>query len=258
MSKFKIVFFDIDGTILRFGHTDMTEKIKEALRSLQKNGIKICIATGRTLVSLPDFPDINFDLTMAFNGSICIIDDKVIFSQPIPADDVRKVVKNAAEIGRPVAVSTKGAVIANGSDDELEEYFSVARLPVTVSENFDAIYNEEVYQIMLGCHKENWDKVLKGTKDAKIAAWWPFAIDVIPKEGGKGNGVKNVLEYFGFKADEALAFGDGAKDIDMLMAAGCGVAMGNSADEVKAAADEVCGEVDDDGVYYYLKEKGII
>lgn len=258
MSKFKIVFFDIDGTILRFGHTDMTEKIKEALRSLQKNGIKICIATGRTLVSLPDFPDINFDLTMAFNGSICIIDDKVIFSQPIPVDDVRKVVKNAAEIGRPVAVSTKGAVIANGSDDELEEYFSVARLPVTVSENFDTIYNEEVYQIMLGCHKENWDKVLKGTKDAKIAAWWPFAIDVIPKEGGKGNGVKNVLEYFGFKVDEALAFGDGANDIDMLMAVGCGVAMGNSSNEVKAAADEVCGEVDDDGVYYYLKEKGII
>ena len=44
----------------------------------------------------------------------------------------------------------------------------------------------------------------------------------------------------------------------MLQAAGTGVAMGNAADNVKAVADEVCKSVDEDGVYYYLKEKGLI
>ena len=44
----------------------------------------------------------------------------------------------------------------------------------------------------------------------------------------------------------------------MLFTAGVGVAMGNASDSVKAVADEVCGSVDEDGIYYYLKEKGLI
>ena len=51
MKKIKIAFFDIDGTILRFGKPDMTEKVKEALNMLQKNGVLICLATGRPLYS---------------------------------------------------------------------------------------------------------------------------------------------------------------------------------------------------------------
>ena len=47
-------------------------------------------------------------------------------------------------------------------------------------------------------------------------------------------------------------------DIDMLKAVGIGVAMGNSNNDVKAAADVVCESVDDDGVYHYLVENGII
>ena len=47
-------------------------------------------------------------------------------------------------------------------------------------------------------------------------------------------------------------------DIDMLKAVGIGVAMGNSNNDVKAAADVVYESVDDDGVYHYLVENGII
>ena len=67
-----------------------------------------------------------------------------------------------------------------------------------------------------------------------------------------------MVEYFGFSLDETIAFGDGGNDVDMLQAAGIGVAMGNASDSVKAVADEVCGSVDEDGIYYYLKEKGLI
>ena len=44
----------------------------------------------------------------------------------------------------------------------------------------------------------------------------------------------------------------------MIEFAGTGVAMGNAGDKVKAIADEVCGSVDEDGVYHYLKAKGLI
>ena len=232
MKKIKIAFFDIDGTILRFGKPDITEKVKEALNKLQENGVLICLATGRPLVAIPKFEGVNFDLTIAFNGSVCM--------------------------GRAVAVATKTKIVANGADEALREYFELASLKATPSPEFDDAVKEEVYQMMMGCKRSEWDEVLEGTNNAKIAAWWDSAVDIIPDGSGKGNAIKKVVEYFGFSLDETIAFGDGGNDADMLFTAGVGVAMGNASDSVKAVADEVCGSVDEDGIYYYLKEKGLI
>ena len=71
------------------------------------------------------------------------------------------------------------------------------------------------------------------------------------------------LRYFdngdvGFSIDECMAFGDGGNDIAMLKAVGTGIAMGNSSDEVKAAADYVTTSVDEDGIYNGLRHFGII
>ena len=112
--------------------------------------------------------------------------------------------------------------------------------------------------MMIGCEKSKWNDLLAGTNEALIAAWWDCAVDIIPKGSGKGNAVKKVVEHLGLSQEEALAFGDGGNDVDMLQAAGTGVAMGTASDNVKAVADEVCKSVDEDGVYYYLKEKGLI
>ena len=55
MGKIKIIFFDIDGTLLRLRAKELSEKTVEALNRLKANGIRLCIATGRTPVSLPHF-----------------------------------------------------------------------------------------------------------------------------------------------------------------------------------------------------------
>lgn len=91
-----------------------------------------------------------------------------------------------------------------------------------------------------------------------VTAWWDRAADLIPAESGKGKAVKNILDYFGFSKQEAIAFGDGRNDIEMLRAVGTGIAMGNAGDEVKAIADTECKNVEDDGIYYYCVEKGLI
>ena len=45
-----------------------------------------------------------------------------------------------------------------------------------------------------------------------------------------------------------LAFGDGTNDLDMIRTAGIGVAMGNGAEEVKAAADWIAPSNEERGV----------
>ena len=48
MGKIKIIFFDIDGTLIDMQAKKITPKMLETLHRLQDRGIKICIATGRS------------------------------------------------------------------------------------------------------------------------------------------------------------------------------------------------------------------
>ena len=61
----------------------------------------------------------------------------------------------------------------------------------------------------------------------------------------------------GIAVENIAAFGDDTNDIGMLRAAGIGVAMQNAISEVKAAADEICGECDEDGVAVWLEANAL-
>ena len=156
-------------------------------------------------------------------------------------------------------MATKGRLAANGKDDDLVTYYRFAKLEVDIADDFDEIVaTEDVHQVMLGCTMEERPKLLKDVEHAKITAWWDCAVDVIPANGGKGVGVEAMLKYYGFDKSEAIAFGDGDNDIEMLEAVGHGVAMGNASDNVKAIADDLCGDVAEDGIYHYCKEHNLI
>ncbi|MDE6867429.1 MAG: HAD hydrolase family protein, partial [Muribaculaceae bacterium] len=74
----------------------------------------------------------------------------------------------------------------------------------------------------------------------------------------KSRGLQAMADHFGFDMSETMAFGDGSNDIGMLKAAGIGVAMGNAAPEVKAAADYVTTNDSDHGIVNALRHFGLL
>jgi Cof subfamily protein (haloacid dehalogenase superfamily) len=68
----------------------------------------------------------------------------------------------------------------------------------------------------------------------------------------KASGLATVCAGLGVAADEVVAFGDMPNDLPMLAWAGRGVAVANDHPDVLAAADEVTGSNDEDGVADYL------
>lgn len=258
MNNIKIVFFDIDGTLFKLHTNEMSSKTLETLQKLRANGIKICIATGRTPMGLPKFEEIEFDAFLTYNGSYCYTKEATIFSNSLSEEDVNQILNNAARMGRTVTVALKSQVSSNGLDEDLKKYMAVENLDLEVSEDFNEKINNEIYQVMLACCPAEYDMILHNVKHAKIATWWDKAIDIIPSNGGKGMGIASVLEYYGIDKSEALAFGDGNNDIEMLQAVGTGVAMGNASEDLKAVADYICKDVSEDGIYWYCKEYNII
>ena len=70
----------------------------------------------------------------------------------------------------------------------------------------------------------------------------------------KANAAKYLSDYFSVPLVNVAAFGDDYNDVEMLRECGVGVAVANSIDEVKAIADYVCGDCDEDGVARWLEE----
>ena len=251
MNETKIIFFDIDGTLIDMEKKHISPKMLETLARLQANGIKICIATGRAPMLVPRFDGVELDATLTYNGSYCYSSKEVIFSSPLLREDVHTLIRNATALGRPVALATSTRLAANGADQDLLDYFAIAKEPLSISDDFTQLADGEVFQLLMGCRKADYPRILQDTVNAKIAGWWDRAVDIIPASGGKGIGVRKTLDYFGLTPAQAMAFGDGNNDLEMLNAVGCGVAMGNASDELKAIASDTCGHVAEDGIYHY-------
>lgn len=258
MKNIKIIFFDIDGTLFKLHTNEMSPKTLEMLQKLRANGIKICIATGRSPMGLPKFDRVEFDAYLTYNGSYCYTNDTTIFSNALSKEDVNQILQNAKKMDRSVTVALKSEISSNGVDEDLEYYMAVENLDLNVSVDFLKKAQDEVYQVMLACCPDEYDTIMENVQHAKIATWCDRAIDIIPANGGKGMGIRAMLEYFGFDKSEALAFGDGNNDIEMLQAVGTGVAMGNASVDLKAVADEVCGDVSEDGIYNYCLLHGML
>ncbi len=247
----KIAFFDIDGTLLKLGHKELSEKTLFTLQQLQNNGISLCMATGRSYPAIPHFKGIEFDIYLTFNGAYVRRGNEIIRKNPLDKGDANIIIHNLKQMNRAIAISNENMVVANGTDPDLEQYFAFGSTKLKIADNFDELCRGDIFQIMCSCKKDEYNKILNGTSNTQITAWWDRAVDIIPANGGKGAAVSDVLRFYGISKEEAIAFGDGKNDIEMLKAVGTGIAMGNANADVKEMADDVCESVEEDGIYQY-------
>lgn len=258
MDSVKIIFFDIDGTLIAKQSQGISPRLQETLHRLRAKGIRLCIATGRGPFLMPDFGDLEFDAFLNYNGALCHGPQGVIYRNPLTPEAVDRVIQNATALGRPVSLATDSYLSANGWDQDLADYYAIPHLTLTLDPNFSEARKKDIYQVMLGCREKDHAAILEGVPGVRITCSWDRAADVIPASGGKGSAIGKVLAHFGLKPEEAIAFGDGENDMDMLRAVGTGVAMGNAVAPLKAVADAVCLPVTQDGIYHFCLERGLI
>ncbi|HEY9006197.1 MAG TPA: Cof-type HAD-IIB family hydrolase [Ohtaekwangia sp.] len=80
-------------------------------------------------------------------------------------------------------------------------------------------------------------------------------IEIAPRAISKASALADVLRvYYNLDIKQSMAFGDNYNDIDMLRAAGSGVAVANARDEVKAVAGHITAKNTEDGVAQMLEQ----
>ena len=131
----KIAFFDVDGTLLKMGHKELSERTLHAL---------IYVTVG----------------------------DEIIFKCPLDRMDKLQILQNLKDMHRAVAISNEHFIITNGTDPDLEQYFRFGNEMLKIDKQFDERVHEDIYQMMCSCHSTGmWEgkRCARGT-----SAFWLY------------------------------------------------------------------------------------
>ena len=258
VSDIKVLFFDIDGTLLNHHTKEVSESTIEALKKVREKGIKTVIATGRPIEEVEKLPvsQIPFDAYLTLNGNVCLDENKNIFAGNEIIEEEVEILKGIFETKMIpfVFIGERGRYI-NYIDDIVIE--TQEKTHGTIPE-IGEYKGEKIYQCLSFVDNGMRQKLEQLLDNCIITAWNETGIDIISKTGGKEAGVQAYLDYAGIKRSQSMAFGDGENDIPMIRYAGVGVAMGNGKEELKKEADYVTTSVYEDGIKNALEHFGLI
>ncbi|CAG9611019.1 Putative bifunctional phosphatase/peptidyl-prolyl cis-trans isomerase [Bacillus rhizoplanae] len=249
----KIVFFDIDGTLLDH-NKEIPQSTKEAVRRLQENGVHVAIATGRAPFMFEDIrQELNIHNYVSFNGQYVVFEDEVIYKNPLHPEALHAFTKFSEEAGYPlVYLDHKDMKATVASHNYVTESFASLRMSHPVFEpNF--YEKRDIYQTLLFCKAGEEEKFISDYPQFHFIRWHAYSMDIIPMGGSKANGIEKFIEKLGFTREQVYAFGDGLNDLEMIETVGTGIAMGNGHEDLKKLANYVTKDVAEDGILHGLQ-----
>ena len=273
----KIVFFDVDGTLVtRNNH--IPKSTKNAIKALKENGIIPVIATGRAPVLVREIVEmLDIDTFIAMNGQYIVHEGNVLYQNPIDLNLVDQMVDFAVDRKDGIILSTADEIIANSAISLVNRGYLymflkglIGIIPDRIKVRMwnrmmskapekEAYANKEIFMMNINANQEQqvayeeaFGDVLSFTRANEMS------MDIISKGTSKASGIEKLASELGVSIKNTYAFGDGLNDLEMLQRVGTGVAMANGFEELKIAADMVTDSVFSDGISKGLQKLGLI
>ena len=267
--SYRLLCFDYDGTAADGGHFP-SQRVCEAVTAAQVRGVRVVLATGRSFGAAYRYAEALglHDAVITYQGAI------VKEMHPPHATLVREVL--------PLEPLAEFLTLAEARDLDLslygeEEYYITAqrRSPEFHRRWFGPPCHQVAsYADALSALQAQGDAPIKGLMIVEPGEGEPLAAElhaifqgrltvlrshelfteVTSPNASKGNAMAFLAARYGIPQAETLAVGDSDNDISMIRWAGLGVAMGNAAPEVIAAADCVAPSVTQDGLAAVIEE----
>ena len=264
---YKAVISDLDGTLLSRGH-HVTKFTKNVIKEIIKKGINFYIASGRSYDQIgyvTEQLEVKIPIIAANGARIFDADGNMIYEKGLSSKAANAILgldyEHIAEGSHLNIFSGNDWIITKGTAQKVYDRISrdvkvdFKELPKNELEKLDIL---KIFYI--GDHEQliNLEKaILKITDDVNVIFVSDYCMEVMAKGANKGAAAKFLLEKEGLELKDAVAFGDGENDFEMLTMVGKGFAMGNSIDRLKKLLPkdfEFVGENTEDGEAVKLQE----
>ncbi|WP_395244638.1 HAD family hydrolase [Agromyces sp. MMS24-K17] len=252
------VALDVDGTIL---HEDesVDRAVVDAVASARDRGHLVTLATGRSWgATAPVLGRLGLapEYVVCANGAITMRRDDTAPGGYVRAHvetfdptAVLERIRTFLPAGRFMVELPDGFRLytAGMSDWNLDNAREVV---------FDELLDQRATRVVVTSVDHELDEFFEivdrmGLHHVSYAIGWTAWLDIAPDGVNKATALERVRGWLEQPLDRVIAVGDGRNDIEMFAwagAAGRAVAMGQAPDEVKDAATEVTGTVDEAGL----------
>ncbi|WP_459914190.1 Cof-type HAD-IIB family hydrolase [Enterococcus thailandicus] len=272
----KIVFLDVDGTLVNY-ENDLPESAIKAIQETRRKGNLVFTVTGRSKAEMyQDILDIGFDGYIGGNGSYIEFEDKVLKEATLTLEDTTKIVDWLKQKGLEFYLEANSGLNASAffedrGEKTIQEYSQrKGKGQATVREVFPEmlfgadLYREDVNKISFILDSyEDYLEAVATFPEYKLGTWGGAGEtalfgDIALSGINKAVAVDELLTHLHIAIENSFAFGDAKVDIPMLEHCGTGIAMGNGGPEIKEMADYITESVDNDGIWLAFKHFELI
>lgn len=256
--KNKILFFDIDGTILD-NDKNIPDGVEESLQKARDNGHEIVISTGRSPFTAQSVLDqLEVDSFVCYNGQIVQFKGQILHKGVLAKDELKHLTDFANAKKQPLVYMDSYEMVSNFLDHK-DVYESISTLKIDFPRYAEDFYlTNDIHQALIFCSAEEQKEYEHAFPNLKFVRWHRVSCDVLPKGISKAKGMDLLLKHIGKGPEDAVAFGDGLNDIEMLQFAGTSVAMGNCVEELREHATFVTDHVTESGLINAMKKLSLI
>ena len=259
--KYRAVFTDIDGTLLN-SSMEVSPLTAEAIRRDTDDGILFALVSARSPSGIrPIMERYRFrGCIVAYSGAL-ILDENgnMLSEQPMTGRTAGRVLDCLDSITeREPGILTVNLFsgddwrVRDRSDERVQTEERTVWTTARECPSLKPEDGERVHKILVMCIPERMDLVERTMREnfpeLYIARSWESLLEIMDGNVNKAGAVETLCRSRGIDLKETAAFGDHMNDLEMLRAAGCGIAMGNAMKEVKEAADMVTDDNNHDGI----------
>ena len=263
-----LVASDMDHTLV-YPAREISDKNKEAIRALQEKGVAFTIATGRSSFHIGKYTE-ELGITapcITSNGGALFDPNTLsdVFSDDIDETTVKEMIAIFFERHLDfVCYSSEAVFFAPYSkrkqvfieyNEGLPEHLKAKMADFTEEMLETGKYPRFNKLLVVGADDESVD-IIMACKDVDAVFSQKDFLDIMRPGASKGSGLLKLADLLGVDHSNTFAIGDNDNDLSMLLAAGHGIAMGNSSDEIKSQCGYVTTTCLEDGfakaVYDYI------
>ncbi|WP_338451320.1 Cof-type HAD-IIB family hydrolase [Niallia oryzisoli] len=268
---YRMLALNIDGTLLQT-NGKIHKSTKEAIEYVQQKGIYVTLVTSRTFASAKKVAKaLKLDSILITHTGAYIAKEigKPAHAARIQENITYDLVRLLEGFPCQIRLVHENYSLANKyklNHNLLAKTVFTTGDPVFYSQQFvdsigDTIIDEpanpssvEVYFEYKDDLRDVQEAIQRMFTEVDCMSLNELRLDIVPTRVSKLNGLLYLAERLGISRNEIVCIGDDIDDIEMIEAAGLGVAMGNAPVEVKRAADWITRSQNQQGVAYMVKE----
>lgn len=261
MTNYKILFLDIDGTVLLPNDT-IEDSSKDAVKQVKETGIEVFLATGRPLHEVAHIAEaLDVHSFIGYNGAYAVYKEKEILNEPMTPATIEQFLDIAKNHDHEMVLYTSDKNLFTAMDPPIVKDF-IQKFHLQKNDMFSSDMINDILGITMMNLTEEDPALYEEKGNIHLSQvnveGLRHSYDVIRDSVNKGLAVKTVLDLLELPQDSAIAFGDGMNDKEMLEFVAEGFAMGNAHPDLFQYAKNKTTAVTDSGIYNGLKSLGLV